>query len=502
MSDEDAFARARALLAAGDTAAATPIVERLAAAAPEAAQALHLEGMLHLARRDPAAAVKVLERAAAASPAEAAIHIDLGRALNNAGRLDAARAAFERAVALDPAAADARAYLGHALRGLGRLAAAEQSFADALARDPQHLRALKGLGSVRLARGDAPGAAAVLAEAVAIDPRDAAAAAHLGAARHRSGDPAGAEWAYRQALEADPDHVEAWLNLGITLQDTGRLSPAIEAYRQATRLEPRSLLAHNRLADALLATGLAGEALAATSSCLALDPGNPSALAARALALHELGRDRQAGLLLDYPQLVRSTDLVPPGAEPLAGFNAALREHVLAHPSLSYEPEGHATRGGRHTRDLLSGEKGPVAVLEAAVLEAATDYLRHLPLDRSHPFPGPVPGEPKLAMWAVVMDTEGHQLPHIHPAAWLSGVYYVDLPPTLGPDESDPAGWIEFGLPPSDVALRRTPPVALRRPVEGRMFLFPSYFYHRTIPFPGDKPRICIAFDILRRPAV
>ncbi len=37
--------------------------------------------------------------------------------------------------------------------------------------------------------------------------------------------------------------------------------------------------------------------------------------------------------------------------------------------------------------------------------------------------------------------------------------------------------------------------------VEGRVFLFPSYLYHRTIPFSGPEQRICIAFDVLRRPA-
>jgi tetratricopeptide (TPR) repeat protein len=341
----------------------------------------------------------------------------------------------------------------------------------------------------------------VLTEAVALDPQDAVAAAHLGAARHRAGDAAGAESAYRQALEAEPRHAEAWLNLGITLQDTGRLATAVEAYREAVRLQPGSLMAHNRLADALLAAGLAGEALAATTTCLELNPGNPAALAARALALHELGRDRDADALLDYRRLVRAVDVVPPDGADVATFNAALREHVLDHPTLAYEPEGHATRGGRHTGDLLAGDKGPVAALETAVRAAAEAYLRRLSPEPGCPFPGPVPPEHRLAMWAVIMDTEGHQLPHIHPVAWLSGVYYVDLPGTLGDDEDDPAGWIEFGLPPADIALRRPPRLSIHRPVEGRLFLFPSYFYHRTIPFPGAERRICIAFDVLRSPA-
>jgi hypothetical protein len=35
------------------------------------------------------------------------------------------------------------------------------------------------------------------------------------------------------------------------------------------------------------------------------------------------------------------------------------------------------------------------------------------------------------------------------------------------------------------------------RPVEGLLVLFPSYLYHRTIPFEGDAPRISVAFDFV-----
>ncbi len=48
--------------------------------------------------------------------------------------------------------------------------------------------------------------------------------------------------------------------------------------------------------------------------------------------------------------------------------------------------------------------------------------------------------------------------------------------------------------------LRRAiaPEVRFYRPEEGPMFLFPSYFYHRTVSFESEQPRVSIAFDILR----
>ena len=35
------------------------------------------------------------------------------------------------------------------------------------------------------------------------------------------------------------------------------------------------------------------------------------------------------------------------------------------------------------------------------------------------------------------------------------------------------------------------------RPEEGLLLLFPSYFYHGTVPFEAAEPRISIAFDVL-----
>jgi hypothetical protein len=37
----------------------------------------------------------------------------------------------------------------------------------------------------------------------------------------------------------------------------------------------------------------------------------------------------------------------------------------------------------------------------------------------------------------------------------------------------------------------------LIRPEEGLMVLFPSYFYHGTVPLESDEVRISIAFDVI-----
>ena len=88
-------------------------------------------------------------------------------------------------------------------------------------------------------------------------------------------------------------------------------------------------------------------------------------------------------------------------------------------------------------------------------------------------------------------------MPHIHPSAWLSGVYYVQMPEITSQPGQGEAGWIEFGRPPEHFHGTVEPEVKLFKPEPGLMLLFPSYFYHRTVPFESAGLRISISFDVL-----
>ena len=100
-------------------------------------------------------------------------------------------------------------------------------------------------------------------------------------------------------------------------------------------------------------------------------------------------------------------------------------------------------------------------------------------------------------MWAIVIEAEGFQVPHIHPSGWLSGVYYVALPEVVRSQGGQRAGWIEFGEPYWDIAHSVQPELKAFQPEEGLLLMFPSYFYHRTLPFTSDQQRISISFDVV-----
>ena len=146
--------------------------------------------------------------------------------------------------------------------------------------------------------------------------------------------------------------------------------------------------------------------------------------------------------------------------------------------------------GGGQTGQLLGPTSGPIAVLEGLIRGAIDDYFA----DRTraqHPYCPCRSAPGRLDAWATVLDSGGFQDSHNHPSGVLSGVYYVQLP---GMGEG---GAIEFGRPAPPFSAPLVPEVVLIRPQTGLLVLFPSFFWHRTIPFQGDSKRISIAFDLI-----
>ena len=66
----------------------------------------------------------------------------------------------------------------------------------------------------------------------------------------------------------------------------------------------------------------------------------------------------------------------------------------------------------------------------------------------------------------------------------------------LRADDATHAGWIEFGRP--HAGLPPWPEQALRHvwPQAGTLLLFPSFLFHRTLPYAGEGERISISFDL------
>jgi tetratricopeptide (TPR) repeat protein len=431
-------------------------------------------------------------------PASVQARTYCGAALLDLQRTNEAVQQLQTAIMLDPKNVDALCYLGNAQQDTGRLSAAEKSYRQALAIRPDFARAHNNFGILLKNLGRKSDAAASFRRAVKYEPRYAQAYNNLSDVLLDLDEADDAVAAAQQAIEIEPRYPEACNSLGSALSKAGRIDDAIAAFQRALGLRPEFIFALNNLAVALIVAGRPGEALETCERALAIDPASVYAHASKSVALSELGNREALEGLVDFDRHIH-TRIVEPGAgfADLAEFNGALAQHVCNHPTLVYELARTATRKGRHTGDLLREPKGPVAALEILIDSAVEDYIRALPEHPGHPLAATAPKNWQLNVWAVVLEGAGHQVPHTHESGWLSGVYYAKVPDAVSASPDKAAGWIEFGRPQDLYRAKRPPAVKLIQPREGLMVLFPSYFFHGTIPTECPDTRVSIAFDII-----
>jgi tetratricopeptide (TPR) repeat protein len=395
-----------------------------------------------------------------------ALHL-LGLIRQQSGQFDEARNLLQKAVSLDPTVTTFRTNFATALLEQQRFEDAIEEYRYVLKDEPDKFQARFSLAT----------------------------------AEHELGKYDEAIANYRIVVEAEPLFVEAHNNLGFALMEQGQFDDAIAAYRQATVLGPDYEKAHSSLLSALV------ERASQIDGVEGFKRVDPEVLAFRALQLSEQGDEAGVENLLDYDRLIHEVqNNAPTGYNSLADFHAELTEHLLNLESLKESPDNHATRNGKHSGEILVEPKGPVAHVEAMMESAIRYYKLTHPIDADHPYLAHQPDNWRLAAWTVIMRPQGHQIAHLHPEGWISGVYYVELPPVVA-ENKDQAGWIEFGRPPTDIPLKNEVPTVRVQPQEGLMVLFPSYFYHQTIPYgsvntlplanPLPERRICIAFDVI-----
>jgi uncharacterized protein (TIGR02466 family) len=178
------------------------------------------------------------------------------------------------------------------------------------------------------------------------------------------------------------------------------------------------------------------------------------------------------------------------GTADQVAFRQALATEIVDHPNLTAPNPRRATVDGARVNAPLTEQAVRFGALAAAIRAAIEDYAAHLPDDLL--LPRRRNGrEAALDIWAVILRDKGHQLWHLHPRAFISGVFYVTVP-----DASEGSGALEFGLLPAAAhsfpAWHRT-----IQPRPGMLVLFPSSFVHRTIPSDRPEPRISVAFDVV-----
>lgn len=296
----------------------------------------------------------------------------------------------------------------------------------------------------------------------------------------------------RTILSLDPDNARALAELCWALRRLGRLPEAIEAGQRAVAAGPDWHVGYNHLTFALLASGDCQAALEVCDACLERHPRDVASLAYKPTALHELGRVEEGMRLVDFERFTWATHVeLTDGRSSVDAFNRELASFARSAPARPFD----ATQ----TVDILIEPHGVMSAFREMVDQALKHYLGQLPVDPTHPFLKARPAGWEVEGWATRLRRMGPQEHHFHQHGWVSGVYYVTVPASIGSGEHGREGFLEFCRFPQYSKSGAQSQFLALPPRPGLLVLFPSYFYHRVAPFEptGDQPRISIAFNLI-----
>jgi tetratricopeptide (TPR) repeat protein len=284
------------------------------------------------------------------------------------------------------------------------------------------------------------------------------------------------------------------LALGFAYQ--GNTSVAIAQLRRVLAVEPQNIGGHLHLVPLLIADGSLAEAEVSALAATQLDPLDQSGWSWLTL-IWRLRNDPREAWLADYDRFVISIDLSGVMNSADIGGLSALSEHLSRLHKTSHHPLEQSPRGGTQTRgDIFQRNDRVLQAVKAHIRDAVETAVRALPEDPAHPFLSRKAHSVDFAgAWSVRLHTGGHHAPHIHHKGWMSSAFYVALPSSVVRDDTQD-GSLTFGVPAIDLAV----PLAPRRIVKpklGQLVIFPSYFWHGTLPFEDEEPRLTMACDML-----
>jgi protein O-GlcNAc transferase len=230
--------------------------EKIIAADPRNARAIHSLGLIHSRQGQPAQAIHFMRQAIAIDPSIAEYHGVLGNTLVSHGDFPAAADAYREAVNLAPANPQGHTCLAFAL-------ARSRRFAEAV---PVYQRLIE------------------------LRPSDAQAHNDLGIALWEIGKPDDAIASYRRSIELKPGFVEPLERITSVLQLQGRYEDACSVCRQVLANDPTNPILHQQLGNALAAMGNDEEAIHVFHECIRLKPDLADAHNTMGNALHHMGK--------------------------------------------------------------------------------------------------------------------------------------------------------------------------------------------------------------------
>jgi tetratricopeptide (TPR) repeat protein len=452
------------LIEQGLFAEAISALDAAIAASPDYFDALYYRGwaLSKLGKHDEA--LLVLESARTLRPNSFEVDFSIANALRDAARHDEALAAYQKLIEQRPDATELHVEFNNLAWASGR----RNDFLTTFAIARKHFG-----NNVEL----------MYLEALFHMRRDNWAAAENLLAR-----------AYRMA----PDRADIAGQLARALSSQGRFEESYRLFMAAITLDSDALTHQQQLGFALLRDHQPAQALKIFERALVRNSDDQLSLAGLSLTYRELA-DSRYQQLVDHAKYVGVYDLAAPeGFADSLAFNRALAAELDALHTTKMEPLDQTLHGGTQTTgQLFEQTSGVIVQVRESIQSAITDYIRNLPDNPQHP----MNRRRKQAFgftgsWSCRLQSEGFHTNHVHPQGWISSAYYARLPFDQGTGFSNPRGWLGLGA--SNLALGNEDRMErFVQPKIGRLVLFPSFYWHGTVPFTDSGDRLSVAFDVV-----
>ncbi len=279
------------------------------------------------------------------------------------------------------------------LHNRGKLNAAQKIYRKLVAQHSKHAGALSGLGMIAFQQGNHTRAVHLL----------------------------------ERAMRVEPANPLFYMNLGVVLEADRRLESAERAYLKAIALDPMFADPYYNLGNLYLRQGEAPRAVSVFDRCMDAKGRDFHALAYKAHALREAGRDEESAALLDFDNYLHTYKVDEHLQVDTADLLfTRLANEVAEHPTM--QKNIMSSVNAWHTGELFDDPGADLRVLRDIFNAAVSWYAGMLPADRTHPMVQWRPEQWRMTAWGVVMRRGGYEKAHIHPNGWVSGVIYTTAP--------------------------------------------------------------------------
>jgi tetratricopeptide (TPR) repeat protein len=509
------------------------LYEKAVTMQPEFADGWFNLGLTHQARASHPAAIEAFRKAQAIKPGDPRFSNSLGVSYKELDRLEEAIEAYDQAltskpehfrslhnkgVALrlkpDPVAAiecyrkalrissnvpELRFNLACALHDAGRIDESEQELKLAIELRPEYLEAHETLNKMYWETGNPEPFCESYVAATRRSPRSAELRAEHACMLEMADRFDEAEEVLRQGIRDNGDHADLHHGLAKATGRRGETATSLSHFARAIQADPDKQPIRIDVSRYLIQLGNYDEALQHLDEAERLNPLDQEMWAYRGLCWRFLGDERDAWLN-DYDRFVQARQLeTPEGYDNLEHFLTELRRVLIGMHDTVTHPIDQSLKGGTQTAGRLIHQ--PIKEIQdfRRVLEKQIDdYLASLPKDPSHPFLGRLSGEYRFSgSWSVRLNSEGFHVNHVHPAGWLSGPTYIEVPAVIRDDDETRAGWVKFGETGLNLGPDRERVGKAVRPAEGLVAFFPSYIWHGTYPLVSEEHRMTAPMDYL-----